>query len=323
MGNPGSACDSDGDGGSEDNSMRPDIIDGFERKSVALLDYVNNLEAQLEQLKASFEHKESRMKVDKKALEDEFAQREAKLKAEKRSLEDKLQHSLEQVSRTQKAIVHEERKRLAADEIIRSLKVDVRAAQDLIHNERQRSKELEEKISELKEQLRNREQAFNRRRLKDERERTRLEEDMAVLRKKVTLGWILGCLTEVYLRLDNDSEAQKGAKGMTSLFKHAGKPAKLESIEREVRRLVNSQDLNHSMSKKHHIPSPRQARQEHDLISASEADLDLDSGALRDTFPSSESCKPCRFIRSVIETEHDHHHHHHGTRSASPTSSGV
>ncbi|MCO5606839.1 hypothetical protein L7F22_061030 [Adiantum nelumboides] len=319
MGNPDSTCDSDGDGGSEDTSMLPDIIDGFERKSVALLDYVNNLEAQLEQLKASFEHKEGRLKADKKALEDEFAQREAKLKAEKKSLEDKLHHSLEQVSRTQKALVHEERKRLATDEVIRNLKLDVRAAQDLLHNERQRAKELEEQISDLKEQLRNREQTYNRRRLKDEREKTRLEEDMTVLRKKVTLGWILGCLTEVYLRLENDSEAQKGVKAMGNLFKNAGKPAKLESIEREVRRLINSQDGSHSPNKKHHVLSPRQARPD-GSISESETDLELDSAA---AVSNSDACKPCRFIRSVIESEHDHHHHHHGTRSASPTSSGV
>ncbi|KAH7415997.1 hypothetical protein KP509_14G070400 [Ceratopteris richardii] len=306
MGNPGSACDSDGDG-SEENSMRPDIIDGFERKSVALLDYVNNLEAQLEQLTASFEHKESRMKAEKKALEDEFSQRETKLKSEKRNLEDKLHHVMEQVSRAQKALVHEERKRIAADEAVRSLKLDARAAQDLIHNERQRVKELEQQVSDLKEQLRNREQAYNRKRLKDERHRSRLEEDMSVLKKKVTLGWILGCLTEVYLRPENDSE-----------------PAKLESIEREVRRLVNGHDMDDCMTKKCRLPSPRQARPD-DSVSRRATDLDMDSEATRDILPSSETCKPCRYIRSVMETEHDHHHHHHHSRrsrSASPISSG-
>lgn len=174
--------------------------------------------------------------------------------------------------------------------------------------------ELEAQISELKEQLRNREQTYNRRRLKDEREKTRLEEDMTVLRKKVTLGWILGCLTgnifdqpslsfleggstvvvctsekiemvlacaqrrcytkwpcilwwrlrfvcaEVYLRLESDGEAQKGVKAMGNLFKNTGKPAKLESIEREVRRLINSQDAGHTASKKTHAPSPRQVK---------------------------------------------------------------
>lgn len=320
MGNPESSCDSEGEGGSEDNLMRPDIIDGFERKSVALLDYVNNLEAQLEQLKASFEHREGRLKADKKALEEELAQREAKLKAEKRAVEEKLHHSLEQASRTQKALLHEERKRLAMDEVIRNLKLDVRAAQDLLHNERQRAKELEEQLAELKEQLRNQEHTYNQRRLKDEREKTRLEEDMTALRKKVSLGWILGCLTEVYLRLESENEDQKGVEAMSNLFNNTGKPAKLESIEREVRRLINSEDSSHHSHKKHHVSSPRQA-QEEDSVSGS----DLDSAAaMKDTLSSNESCRPCRFIRSVIDAEHEHHHHHHHrTRSASPTPSVV
>ena len=40
-----------------------------------------------------------------------------------------------------------------------------------------------------------REQAHNRRRIKDEREKAKLEEETAALKKKVTLGWILGCLS--------------------------------------------------------------------------------------------------------------------------------
>ena len=135
----GSFCDSE-EGNSEDASIRPDIIDGFERKSVALLDYVNNLEAQLEQQKVSFEHREGRLKADKKALEEDFAQREAKLKAERRVLEEKLHHTLDQLGRAQKAIAYEDRKWYAHDEAIHNLKLDVQAAQDLLQNERERSK---------------------------------------------------------------------------------------------------------------------------------------------------------------------------------------
>ena len=54
---------------------------------------------------------------------------------------------------------------------------------------------LEDQLVEFKEQFRLREQAHNRRHLKYEMEKAKLEEETATLKKKVTLGWILGCLS--------------------------------------------------------------------------------------------------------------------------------
>ena len=124
----------------KEKSVRPDIIDGFERKSVALLDYVNNLETQLEKYKLGIDHRDERLKAERKALEEGFARREAKLKAEIRALEERLHHLLDKLGRAQKAIVHEDHKRHIHEETLRNLKLDVQAAQDLLQNERQWSK---------------------------------------------------------------------------------------------------------------------------------------------------------------------------------------
>ncbi|MCO5568813.1 hypothetical protein L7F22_022513 [Adiantum nelumboides] len=289
---------------SEEVPTRPDIIDGFERKSVALLDYVNKLEAQLEQLRASYEHKEARLLADRAALESELAQRLSRLLSDKKALEEKVLHSLEHHSRSQKALLAEERKRLASDEAAKALKLDVRAAQDLLQSERNCCKELEEKISHFREQLRSKEHNYNRLKTKDEREKAKLEEDMAILKKKVSLGWILGCLSEVYLRLENENEDHKRDEVISDLFKNLEKPVDLDAIEKEVRQMLNGHDSLHSHKKKH-SPSSKQMLEDDSLL-GSLADLDFDS--LGDAVASTDNCKPCRLMRSALEQEHGHHH---------------
>jgi hypothetical protein len=138
-GGGGSLCDSE-ERGLTGESVGPDIIDGFERKSVALLDYVSNLEAQLEHYKLGIEHREGRLNAEKKALEEDFARHEAKLRAEKRALEEKLHLSLNQLGRAQKAIVHQECKWHVHEEALHNLKLGMQDTQNLLQNERQWSK---------------------------------------------------------------------------------------------------------------------------------------------------------------------------------------
>lgn len=147
-GGGGSLCDSE-ERGSTGKSAGSDIINGFERKSVALLDYVSNLEAQLEHYKLGIEHREGCLNAEKKALEEDFAWHDAKLRAEKRALEEKLHLSLNQLGHAEKAIVHEERKRHMQEEVLRNLKLDMQATQDLLQNERQRSKVCNLKLTDI------------------------------------------------------------------------------------------------------------------------------------------------------------------------------
>ena len=62
-------------------------------------------------------------------------------------------------------------------------------------------------------------------------------------------------MAEVYLRVENESEPEKGVKVMGQLFKDDGKPVRLESIEKEVKRLISDPVANHNQ--KHPATSPR------------------------------------------------------------------
>ncbi|KAH7300322.1 hypothetical protein KP509_24G056200 [Ceratopteris richardii] len=284
---------------SENGPSRPDIIDGFEKKSVALLDYVNNLEAQLEQLRASYEHKEARLLADRAALESELSQRLSRLLSDKKGLEEKVVLSNEHHNRSQKILLAEERKRISSDEVAKALKLDLCAAQDLLQTERSHCKELEEKISHLKDQIRSREHNYNRHKLKDERERAKLEEDISVLKKKLSLGWILGCLSEVYLRLDDEKENSKRDEVISDLLKNLERPLDLETIEKEVKQILHGHDSSPSHRRKN---SPSKQANGENLLSGSLADR-MDSLASYST----DKCRPCRLMRSALEQEHEHH----------------
>ena len=62
-------------------------------------------------------------------------------------------------------------------------------------------------------------------------------------------------MAEVYLRMENESEPEKGVKVIGQLFKDDGKLARLESIEKEVKRLISDPVANHNQ--KHPATSPR------------------------------------------------------------------
>ncbi|KAH7373775.1 hypothetical protein KP509_17G074500 [Ceratopteris richardii] len=289
---------------SEDVPQRPDIIDGFERKSVALLDYVNNLEEQLDELRASYEHKEARLLADRSALESELSQRLSRLLSDKKALEEKVLQSHEHHSRIQKTLLVEERKRQSSEEAAKMLKLDENAAQELLRSERSHCKELEEKISNLKEQIKNKDYNYNRLKLKDEREKLKLEEDMSVLKKKVSLGWILGCLSEVYLRLDDKTKDEKRDEVISDLVKNLERPLDLEAVGNKVQQILNV-CLSPSSHRKKHFTSSKQVLDDDTLLGSS-ADLDFDS--LGDVASSSmDNCKPCRLMRSALEHEHTHH----------------
>ena len=58
-------------------------------------------------------------------------------------------------------------------------------------------------------------------------------------------------MAEVYLRLDNKTEPEKGVQMMGQIFNDSEKLTSLEAIEKEVKRLISSQTGNH-----HHQKQP-------------------------------------------------------------------
>lgn len=57
--------------------------------------------------------------------------------------------------------------------------------------------------------------------------------------------------SEVYLRLENESEDQKRDEVISDLFKNLEKPVDLDAIENEVRQMLNGHESSHSHKKKH------------------------------------------------------------------------
>lgn len=92
---------------------------------------------------------------------------------------------------------------------------------------------------------------------REKKARKHIEEENDVLRRKAALGWMLGCLSELYLRLDPDIGAgrilklvrkvQRELESGNRVFSTGGMtPPKLEYelIQREIRRLINAGNSN-------------------------------------------------------------------------------
>eukprot|EP01018_Ginkgo_biloba_P017595 Gb_32059 [translate_table: standard] len=217
--------------GSDNHMITPDVVDGFERKSFELLEYVNSLEAKLDQQMTEFKLRESQAEGERRSLKQKYDMAVQSAKADNSRLQQ--QHDLA-VKEAQKTID--------------GLHDTIDTTESTLRKEKK--KELETTVDELKQQLEQKEQLYRHRMAREEKEKSKLEKELQVLRKKVTMGWILGCLSEVYLRID-DGEGKEGHENAYETTKdssnecsvsHSVKPEKVleESLEREVRNLIDS-----------------------------------------------------------------------------------
>ncbi|EFJ28859.1 hypothetical protein SELMODRAFT_440925 [Selaginella moellendorffii] len=193
------------------------VINEFEKKSAALVDYLNSLECAYERL---------RLEAERQKLDCEH--REAQLKREKAELKYMLESALERDRRLEhdKCVLLKEKERLL-----------------------ERIQELEARIDELQREMHRREELYQYRKKRDEKARRKLDIENKALKKKATVGWMLGSLCEVYLEGGADGgtlplilmlrKLQKDLERET-VSCDAGLKVSTDSLKREVNKLLRS-----------------------------------------------------------------------------------
>ncbi|XP_024526027.1 uncharacterized protein LOC9633579 [Selaginella moellendorffii] len=153
-------------------------------------------------------------------IADEYEKRNAKLAECLRSMEgvyDKQKQDFQKKQTSLEAENKELKKRL---EMGFSLGPGPKSKHDGLHDgEPRRVKELESKIRELNQELQKKEELTGYRRKRDDWAKWKLEAEVKALRKKATVGWMLGSLWEVSLQGDDLGETISMVKMLRKLQK--------------------------------------------------------------------------------------------------------
>ncbi|KAL3700423.1 hypothetical protein R1sor_018445 [Riccia sorocarpa] len=214
--------------------LRQDIIDEYEKKSAELLEYLNSMEAAFDQQRHEYEYKEAELLAENKELKNEL---EGGCRAH---LEE---HKLQEKERDKR----EWENKRAMDQ----LKEGCRRTEKKLKKTQRRVQELEEQLNELQAELQRKDDLFYQKTKTMEKGRKKLELENANLKRKAALGWMLGCLSELFFRLDPElgvdtvlklvRKAQKELECGNNVFDcHMGQGPKVEFdiIQREIRRLL-------------------------------------------------------------------------------------
>ncbi|MCO5603585.1 hypothetical protein L7F22_057736 [Adiantum nelumboides] len=198
-----------------------------------LLDYVAFLENELESLK----------------LQSNASQ--VKHQDEKSRLLERLEVALDKMDQAEGELqAHKESDALTQSAVER-LTDEFRRTERLLQEERRTEKNFEDKIQKLELELEMKNDLINHRRKRDEKARRQLEKENEILKKKATLGWMLGCLSEVYLQSEPQGAAapllkmvrniQRELERENVVLSYSSEPPQmqLEYVEKEIRRLID------------------------------------------------------------------------------------
>ncbi|KAI5075126.1 hypothetical protein GOP47_0009202 [Adiantum capillus-veneris] len=196
------------------------------------LEYVAFLEDELERRKLQMDAAQSKHDDEKACLK---AQKEVALDRLREAREESL--SLKNVDAQTKSMVYD-------------MKNDFFETGCLLEEELKREKVLEEKVHSLEVELEMRNNLLDHRWRRHEKARKQLEKENAILKKKATLGWMLGCLSEVYMLSEPKGAASSLLKMVRSIQRELESEnvvadcindplhVKLEHVEREISRLI-------------------------------------------------------------------------------------
>ncbi|XP_073389210.1 uncharacterized protein [Physcomitrium patens] len=164
--------------------LRQDIIDEYVKKSAELLKHLDSMESVFDHQRSENEKRETKLKRENEELRHELAHgcrayvAELLEKKQGRELE-RAQHVVQAVQVLKSSM----KERIAQKEYMKELRGEV---EDLLLT--LEKKEEEHKIFKGREEI----------------ARRHIEEENDELRRKASLGWLLGCLSELYMRLDPD-----------------------------------------------------------------------------------------------------------------------
>ncbi|KAG0606075.1 hypothetical protein M758_9G111600 [Ceratodon purpureus] len=215
--------------------LRQDIIDEYEKKSRELLDYLNNMESEFKHQQREFEQREAILRHENKVLKDELSRGS---KVAKRIL----------LSKTRKYQVESQEIESALD----MLKDETRQHEWNYRMEHKRAEELKAFVDDLQLELQRAEEVAVQRKKRMEQSKKRMERENQELRRKAALGWMLGCLSELYLRVDPKvggagimklvRKVQRELESGSSMFNEGDLPPQLEyeTLQGELHRLLGS-----------------------------------------------------------------------------------
>ncbi|KAG0592829.1 hypothetical protein KC19_1G283800 [Ceratodon purpureus] len=213
--------------------LRQDIIDEYEKKSAELLKYLDSMES-------AFDHQRS-----------EYEDRETNLRRENEELKHELAHGCR--AHVAELLVKEQDREEKAQQVVQALqllKSEMKEKERIAQKEHKKAKDM---VEDLQLTLEKKEEEHEIVRRREERTRKHVEDENDELRRKAALGWMLGCLSELYLRLDPEigtggimklvRKVQRELECGNQVFSTGGMmPPKLEYelIQREIRRLINA-----------------------------------------------------------------------------------
>ncbi|KAH7365940.1 hypothetical protein KP509_18G055200 [Ceratopteris richardii] len=225
----------------EDNPLSPTSSSSLDEKpdflsncknADELFDYMTFLEYELERSKQQQNASQSKHKEEKQRLLerlevalDKMDQAERELKAQKES-DARLQNTVQQ------------------------LRDECRRKERLLQDELRKEKNLEDRIQMLEMELQIKDDLINHRCKRDEKSKKQLQKENEILKKKATLGWMLGCLSEVYLQSELEGTAapllkmvrniQRELERENVVLSYTNMPPQIqvEYIENEIHRLI-------------------------------------------------------------------------------------
>ncbi|KAL2651320.1 hypothetical protein R1flu_019448 [Riccia fluitans] len=212
--------------------LRQDIIDEYEKKSAELLEYLNSMEM-------AFNNQRH-----------EYEDREAQLLAENKELKNELKGGCTTHLEEQKAQEREKRE-WENQRAINQLKEECRRTEKILKKTQRSVQELEEEVYNLQDELQRKDDLLYHKTKTMEKGRKKLELENANLKRKAALGWMVGCLSELFFRLDPElgvgtvlklvRKVQKELEYGNNVFDcHMGQGPKVEYdiIQKEIRRLL-------------------------------------------------------------------------------------
>ncbi|BBM98702.1 hypothetical protein MPTK1_1g15590 [Marchantia polymorpha subsp. ruderalis] len=215
--------------------LRQDIIDEYEKKSAELLEYLNSMELAFDRQRLEFEDREAQLLAENSELKNEL---EGGCRAH-------LQEHISQEEQRQK-------REWEAQRAMEQLKDEHKRTEKLLKKGQKRLQELDAELNDLREELQRKDDLFYHRTKMQERRRKSLEMENANLKRKAALGWMIGSLSELFLRLDPEvgvgsvlklvRKVQKELECGNNVFDcHVGQAPKVEYdiIQKEIRRLLN------------------------------------------------------------------------------------
>uniref|UniRef100_A0A7I4BX19 Uncharacterized protein n=3 Tax=Physcomitrium patens TaxID=3218 RepID=A0A7I4BX19_PHYPA len=221
-------------------SLRQDIIDEYEKKSAELLEYLDSMESAFEYQRLEYEERQKNLRLENEELRHELAHG---CRARVAELLEKDQEREEDAHYVVQAV--------------QVLKSEMKEKERVAKKDHRKVKELQLMVEELQWTIEKKEEEHENVGRREKKARKHIEEENDVLRRKAALGWMLGCLSELYLRLDPDIGAgrilklvrkvQRELESGNRVFSTGGMtPPKLEYelIQREIRRLINAGNSN-------------------------------------------------------------------------------